>query len=288
MKLRRLLATGVATVIMAAALIQPASARLDELIIPDRSYEIRPDNLAVQTAAGRYLVREGDSLWQIAQDHRVSLKTLVAANDLEDPEFIRPGQVVIIPVGGFKHLVRTGENLTAIAALYRVPLADLIRENRLSEPDFLYPGQQLRIPGIPHGGPVVPATDWQSLMWPVVGPLTSVFGPRDDGQPHYGIDIAADHGAAIWAAEAGRVIFAGPAGTFGLLVILDHGDGLHTYYAHCSQLTVACGGWVDAGEVIARVGNTGRSFGPHLHFEVRWYGQPFDPMLYLTGTDGHV
>ena len=276
---------GAAAVLAAVVLTQPAGARLDELIIPDRSEDNRSENPVVETFANRYLVREGDSLWQIALDHRVSVAALVAANGLEDPDLIRPGQLLTIPGDSFKHLVREGENLTAIADLYQVPLSVLIRENRLSDPDFLYPGQQLRIPGAPHGGPEVPAvaaTGWRSLVWPVVGALTSVFGPREDGQPHYGIDIAADHGEPIRAAEAGRVIFAGPAGTFGLLVILDHGDGLHTYYAHCAQLLVAYGDRVNAGEVIARVGNTGRSFGPHLHFEVRWHGEPYDPMLYLT------
>jgi murein DD-endopeptidase MepM/ murein hydrolase activator NlpD len=196
--------------------------------------------------------------------------------------------LLIIPGTSFQHQVREGENLTAIAALYQVPLSELIRKNELTDPDLLYPGQQLRIPGPPHGGPVAPAASWRSLIWPVVGALTTVFGVRADGRPHFGIDIAADYGEQIRAAEAGRVIFAGPAGTFGLLVILDHGGGLHTYYAHCSEIAVSYGDRVNAGELIARVGDTGRSFGPHLHFEVRWHGQPYDPMLYLTGTGGDV
>lgn len=281
---RRLLAAGLAGVLLAAAVAVPAQARLDELILKDRPYETS----IAQTVPNRYLVREGESLWQIAREHRVSVETLAELNGLRNPDFIRPGQLLTIPGNIFRHQVREGENLAAIAALYRVPLSELLRANELADPDLLYPGQQLIIPGTPHGGPVVPAAGWVSLMWPVTGPLTSLFGVRPDGQPHFGIDIAAHHGESIRAAGAGRVVFAGPAGTFGLLVILDHGDGLQTYYAHCSEITVAYGDRVTAGEIIARVGNTGRSFGPHLHFEVRWHGQPFDPLLYLAGPGGEV
>lgn len=284
MLFRRLLAAGLAGVLLAAAVIKPAAARLDELILQDRPYEIP----IAQTVTNRHLVQEGESLWQIAREYRVSVETLVELNGLRDPEFIRPGQVLTVPAGSYIHQVREGENLTAIAALYQVPLSELMRENELTNPDLLYPGQQLRIPGPPHGGPVMSAAGLLSLVWPVTGPLTSVFGPRADGQPHFGIDIAADHGEPIRAAEAGRVIFAGPAGTFGLLVILDHGDGMQTYYAHCSELLVTYGERVNAGETIARVGDTGRSFGPHLHFEVRWHGQPFDPLLYLADTGSEV
>ncbi|MBE0466499.1 MAG: peptidoglycan DD-metalloendopeptidase family protein [Candidatus Desulforudis sp.] len=283
---KRLLATGLAGLMLATALAYPAGARLDEWIVQKRPYENPP--AAENTVPNRYLVREGDSLWRIAQEHRVGVETLLELNSIQDPDFIRPGTLLTVPGTGFQHQVREGENLTVIAAMYQVPLTELLRENCLADPDLLVPGQKLRIPATPHGGPAVPAAGWRSLIAPVAGPLTSMFGLREDGQPHYGVDFAADHGAPIRAAEAGRVTFAGPAGTFGLLVVLDHGDGLNTYYAHCSELLVAYGDRVNAGELIARVGDTGRSFGPHLHFEVRWQGQPYDPVLYLSGLDYEV
>lgn len=280
MKFKRLLAAGLAGVLLAVVLVYPSDARLDELILPDRTHESR----FTHSVATRYLVREGDSLWQIALEHRVNLEDLLAVNGTQDPDLIRPGQLLTVPGANFQHRVRAGENLTAIAALHQVPLSELVHANELVDPDRLFPGQRLCVPVGSYGGPVVPAAGWRSLVWPAVGSLTSVFGIREDGQPHFGIDIAADHGDSIKAAMAGRVVFAGPAGTFGLLVVLNHGDGLSTYYAHCSAIVAACGDWVDAGELIARVGNTGRSFGPHLHFEVRWQGQPYDPMLYLAGA----
>ncbi|MEW6540346.1 MAG: M23 family metallopeptidase [Bacillota bacterium] len=281
--LKRLLVTGLAGTLLAGAFLYPAGARLDEWILADRPYE---HPAAQDLPQSRYVVKEGDSLWKIAADHRVDMDTLLELNTIANPDFLRPGQLLTVPGTRLPHLVQEGENLTAIAAMYQVTVADLVRENGLDDPDRLFPGQRLSVPVRGHGGPAAPAVGWRSLLMPAAGPVSDVFGTRADGQPHYGIDFAADHGAPIRAAEAGQVVFAGPAGTFGLLVILDHGDGLTTYYAHCSEIAVACGDRVNAGEIIARVGDTGRSFGPHLHFEVRWNGEPYDPMLYLTGV-GH-
>ncbi|MEW6459002.1 MAG: M23 family metallopeptidase [Bacillota bacterium] len=280
MFLKRLLVTGLAGILLTGSYLYPAGARLDEWIPADRPYEYP----AARTLSSRYVVKEGDSLWKIAVEHRVDVDTLLELNSILNPDYIRPGQLLTVPGTCLQHLVQEGENLTVIAVMYQVTVADLVRENGLDDPDRLFPGQRLSVPVHAHGGPAVPAAGWKSLLMPTPGPLTSVFGAREDGQPHYGIDIAADHGAPVRAAEAGQVIFAGPAGTFGLLVILDHGDGLTTYYAHCSEITVSYQDRVNAGEVIARVGSTGRSFGPHLHFEVRWNGEPYDPMLYLTGV----
>lgn len=283
MFLKRLLVTGLAGMLLAGSCLYSADARLDEWILADRPYE---HPVAQDYFQSRYLVKEGDSLWKIAVDHRVDVETLLELNSISNPDFIRPGQLLTVPGTSLQHLVQEGENLTVIAAMYQVTVADLVRENGLEDPDRLFSGQRLSVPVRGHGGPVVPAAGWRSLLMPTPGPLTDVFGVREDGHPHYGIDIGADYGAPVQAAEAGQVIFAGPAGTFGLLVILDHGDGLTTYYAHCSEIAVAYGDRVNAGEIIARVGDTGRSFGPHLHFEVRWNGEPYDPMLYLTGA-GH-
>lgn len=284
MRLKRLLVYSLTGLLLMSAVTLPADARLDELILPDRPY----GPVIAQSFSTQYLVREGDSLWRIAREHGLGTEALLEANNLQNPDVIKPGQILLLPGTSLRHQVRDGENLSAVAALYQVSVSALVRENNLAEPDILLPGQELRIPLAPRGGPVTPVVSWRSLTWPVNGPLTSGFGPRDGGQPHYGIDIAADHGEIIRAADAGRVLFAGPAGTFGLLVILDHGDGLTTYYAHCSRLQVANGDQVNAGEPIARVGNTGRSFGPHLHFEVRWHGQPYDPVLYLTGAGTEI
>jgi murein DD-endopeptidase MepM/ murein hydrolase activator NlpD len=118
------------------------------------------------------------------------------------------------------------------------------------------------------------------LVWPVSGPVTSGFGPRW-GRMHEGIDIAVPEGTPVVAAAAGVVIHAGWLGGYGNLVVVDHGGGLSTAYAHNSSFAVSVGDSVSQGEVIAYSGNTGNSSGPHVHFEVRVNGSAVDPLGYL-------
>lgn len=262
---------------LALAVLFPANARLDELIRPDLPYHDRAEVPA--TAGESYRVQPGDSLWTIAADHGVPVDELAQANGLTSPDTIYAGQTLAIPGNAeLKHRVQPGETLSTIADRYRVPVEELAAENGLDDPDRIVEGRELVVPmrglSLPRG------PQWGMLRWPVTGAVTSGFGMRD-GRPHKGIDIAAGEGDLIRAARGGSVRYAATAGTFGLLVILDHGDGLETYYAHCSELLVKDGEEVRAGQPIARVGSTGRSEGPHLHFEVRWHDQPYDPALSL-------
>ena len=116
--------------------------------------------------------------------------------------------------------------------------------------------------------------------WPVSGPVTSGYGMRW-GRMHEGIDIAVGEGTPVHAAAAGSVIHAGWMGGYGNLVVVDHGNGLSTAYAHNSSLAVSVGQQVAAGEVVSYSGNTGNSTGPHVHFEVRVNGSAVDPLGYL-------
>jgi murein DD-endopeptidase MepM/ murein hydrolase activator NlpD len=117
------------------------------------------------------------------------------------------------------------------------------------------------------------------LIWPVSGPVVSGYGMRW-GRMHMGIDIAVGYGTPIHAAASGTVIFAGWMGGYGNFVIVDHGGGLSTAYAHQSSIAVG-GGTVSQGQVLGYVGCTGHCFGPHLHFEVRINGSAVDPLGYL-------
>ncbi|MEL6160934.1 MAG: peptidoglycan DD-metalloendopeptidase family protein [Cyanobacteria bacterium J06554_11] len=124
------------------------------------------------------------------------------------------------------------------------------------------------------------------MLRPSYGPITSQFGSRFHpvlgySRFHAGTDFGAEHGTPIQAAETGIVIFSGWYGGYGNAVILDHGDGMTTLYAHASRLNVTEGDTVRKGDVIAAVGTTGLSTGPHLHFEVRRAGEPVDPMAFL-------
>lgn len=111
--------------------------------------------------------------------------------------------------------------------------------------------------------------------------ITSGFGQRW-GRQHTGVDFGMPEGSSIYAAKSGTIIYAGYCGGYGNLVKIDHGGGLQTYYAHCSKLMVSEGQQVKTGDVIAAVGSTGNSTGPHLHFEVRVDGQAQDPLMWLS------
>jgi murein DD-endopeptidase MepM/ murein hydrolase activator NlpD len=118
------------------------------------------------------------------------------------------------------------------------------------------------------------------LIWPVNGPVTSTFGMRW-GRMHEGIDIGVPTGTPIWSAAAGVVVYAGWLGGYGNLVVVDHGGGLSTAYAHQSRMAVSAGQHVGQGQVLGYIGCTGHCFGPHLHFEVRMNGAAVDPLGYL-------
>jgi murein DD-endopeptidase MepM/ murein hydrolase activator NlpD len=120
----------------------------------------------------------------------------------------------------------------------------------------------------------------QGLVWPVSGPVTSPFGYRW-GRLHAGIDIGVAYGTPIHAAASGTVVLAGWTGGYGNYTCIDHGGGLATCYGHQSSYAVSSGAQVAQGQVIGYVGNTGHSFGAHLHFEVRINGAPVDPLGYL-------
>ncbi|WP_138205216.1 M23 family metallopeptidase [Haloimpatiens lingqiaonensis] len=115
---------------------------------------------------------------------------------------------------------------------------------------------------------------------PSRGSISSGFGMRW-GRMHNGIDIASAIGSPIYAAYAGTITFSGWQDGYGKIVIIDHGNGLETRYAHCNELLVKVGDKVEENNIIAKVGNTGRSTGPHLHFEVRKNGTPINPIEYL-------
>ena len=133
----------------------------------------------------------------------------------------------------------------------------------------------------PAGDPSV-----QGYDWPLIGRLSSGFGPRihpifGTRRQHTGIDVGGTSGEPIYAAKGGTVLSAGWRGGYGNAVVIDHGDGFSTLYAHQSKMAVQTGDVVARGDVIGFVGNTGWSTAPHLHFELRLNGEPIDPLPYL-------
>lgn len=135
------------------------------------------------------------------------------------------------------------------------------------------------------------AFQWQShsepSLWPVNGLLSSSFGGRSDplsgeGTFHTGVDLVAATGTPVHVTADGVVISAGWSGSYGKLVVVDHGNGMQTYYAHLSSFMVVPGQEVQRGQVIALSGGTGRVTGPHMHYEVRLHGTPVNPYKYLV------
>jgi murein DD-endopeptidase MepM/ murein hydrolase activator NlpD len=195
------------------------------------------------------------------------------------------------------HVVRPGESVAAIARRYGVPYEDVVRANRLRDPARIVVGRRLTIPGatsvagaVPAGsaGRITPigfapteASDKNGFQWPVPGgSVTSPFGHRDGGQ-HDGIDVQAPVGTAVRAARGGQVLYSSTLRGYGNLVIVDHGAGFATVYAHNQRNLVRVGERVRAGQPIATLGSTGQTSGPHLHFEVRKQNVARDPLLFL-------
>ena len=218
------------------------------------------------------------------------------------------GQASAAARGGARHVVRPGETLWRIARSYSVSIADLQRANGLSDPTQIEAGTTLRIPEAdrehtvdapqarlePRRGPraspaqipragghaLDPAAAGEPLLWPVRGVLISGFGERDR-EHHDGLDLACPEGTPVFAADEGEVLFAGEQRGYGNLVLIGHGRGLVTVYAHNSENLVEQGEHVLRGEPIARVGRSGNATGPHLHFEVRIGTRPRDPLGFL-------
>jgi len=220
-----------------------------------------------------------------------------------------PGEVEGTDTAGVVHVVRRGQTLYRIARTYGVDPDELMRANGITDPRTLEVGQELFVPGAtqvleveaapgalpPRPDPASPrparaereegaepgaVAPRAALAWPLRGVLYGRFGMRG-GAHHDGIDIAAPEGSPVLAADDGTVIFVGKQSGYGNVVIIRHEQGLVTVYAHNSEVLVREGARVSRGQQVARVGQTGRTTGPHLHFEVRDGVKPRDPLPYL-------
>ena len=194
---------------------------------------------------------------------------------------------------GFFYEVKKGETLYAIGRRYEVHHERLRQVNEIADATLVQVGQLLWIPARSKTADETARDEARTqarrearkssdleFQWPVRGRLTSRFGRRN-GRPHEGLDLAAPRGTLIRAAEAGKVIHCGHLGAYGRVVILKHSGHYRSVYAHAQKTLVEKGDFVERGQKIAKVGSTGRSTGPHLHFEIRHRESPRDPLLYL-------
>ena len=231
-----------------------------------------------------YTVRPGDTLSRIASRFGISLDSLRWSNpEIEhNPDDIYPGQVLHIPpLNGVVVRVKEGDTVEKLARRYHVP-PDVIRTyaaNHLRPPYTLTPGTFIIVPGGHRETHILPPRPYPGYdyMWPVRGIITQRFHKY-----HHGLDIATAYGAGVYAARSGRVRTVRWDDTgYGYMVIIDHGGGWNTLYAHLKGALVRPGQWVKQGDLIGRVGGTGRATGPHVHFEIRKGRTRYDPETFL-------
>jgi murein DD-endopeptidase MepM/ murein hydrolase activator NlpD len=236
-----------------------------------------------------YTVRPGDSLSQIAEMFQVTTNTILWANDITDPTTIQPGDsLVILPIVGVQHTVKSGDTVESIAQDYEGDADEILAYNQLDSTAELTVGETVVIPGGRIEESAAP-TQVADAPTPVrqSGSVSSSNGlshpapgtVRTQGIHGYNaVDFGAPIGTPILAAAAGEVIVSKPSGWnggYGAYVVIRHPNGTQTLYAHNSQNYVGVGEYVSAGQTIAAMGDTGRSTGPHLHFEVRGTANPF-------------
>lgn len=241
-------------------------------------------------------IQQGETLGGIAEQYDVDVDTLLSCNKGLDPRRLKIGkELKILSVKGVVHNVEKGETLWDIVRRYKIETKAVLAANNINDESKLKIGQELILPG---AKPVVikkssnknnragssevymASRSSRSFNYPTKGRITSPFGYRW-GRKHTGIDIAAPKGTPVYASASGRVTYAGWKGGYGKCIMIDHGNGIQTLYGHNSVLVVSKGTQVKSGQQIAKIGSTGNSTGPHVHFEVRIKGTPVNPANYL-------
>lgn len=235
-----------------------------------------------------YVVREGDTLSTISEMFGVSVNTIMWGNDLTSKS-IKPGQTLaILPVNGVKHKVAKGDTIQSITKKYSGDLDEVLEYNNLSVGSKLVLGDEIIVPHgqiITESKPKTIASKPKTTITTGVKSYVGYFlrplqgGIKTQGIHGYnGIDIGASIGTPILASADGQVVIArnsGWNGGYGKYIVIEHPNGIQTLYGHANQVIVSIGQQVNQGDVIGYVGNTGRSTGPHLHFEIRGAANPF-------------
>lgn len=233
-----------------------------------------------------YTVRKGDTLSEIADIHGVSVNTILWANDIKRTSSIREGQeLVILPISGVRHVVKSGDTLSSLAKKYKADIDGIISYNSLSNNTKIKSGDIIIIPdGVVSASPtsssnasVARVSSYPSYSGYFIRPI--VGGKKSQGiHGHNGVDLASPVGTPIIASASGKVIISrsgGYNGGYGTYVVVSHDNGTQTLYAHMNANNVSVGQSVVQGQVIGSIGMTGKTTGPHLHFEVRGAKNPF-------------
>ncbi|MCX7882779.1 MAG: M23 family metallopeptidase [Brevinematales bacterium] len=229
-----------------------------------------------------YEVKAGENLASIAKKLGTSMDSLISLNSIDNAHFLKPGNKILVPnLDGVLYVVKKDDSLEKIAKKYKVSVDDILDYNDVEE-DVLGVGDILFLPGASLTAEERAKALGYLFLKPVRGRFTSGFGIRIDpfsgGRGyHAGIDIASRYGTSIKASKEGRVTFVGWKGGYGLCIIIKHQMGYESVYGHLASALVKEGQYISQGQTIGKMGNTGRSTGTHLHFEIRRYGKPINP-----------
>ena len=236
-----------------------------------------------------YKVKSGDTISGIAKKFGLTnISTLISVNDIGNVRQLGAGQKLKIPsIDGIVYTVKTGDSLQKIAAANNVKLENLLDVNELTT-ETLTVGQQLFLPGVGLDQKTLQSRMGELFILPISASFrwTSPYGWRADPFTgvqsfHTGTDMACPEGTPILAAMSGKISEVGNNRTYGNYIIINHGNGYQTVYAHMSKTIAKKGQWVTQGTKIGLVGSTGYSTGPHLHFMVYKNGNRIDPMTVL-------
>ena len=251
-----------------------------------------------------YTVERGDTPNGIADKFGIQATTLLGGNPLlsQESSLLQTGvTLIILPIDGVLHDVQPGDTLESISEQYGVPVETIIayETNNLEFPYRLFPETQIMVPGAvrevfvwtpPTLASVRSSREGSGVAPVIVGTGTYIYpvGSRNFSQyfwyGHPGVDIALPEGTTVVASDTGTVTFAGwNIYGFGNLIVVNHGNGFETFYAHLSGISVVPGQIVYQGNVIGSTGNTGNSSGPHIHFEIRANGVQDNPCFYVGG-----
>lgn len=242
-----------------------------------------------------YFAMDGDTFLKIANRFNLSestLRSLNQANDKSEPSKSVP--ILVPSKDGIFHIVRSGQDLSDISRCYGVSLKKILQANQKRAGSNIEPGEILYLPEAPYltsedvrWAFLVSLETKKGFLKPTTGRFADGYGKRKHpitGKVtfHEGLDLAPGWRARVVASQGGLVVFASIRAGYGRLIILDHGEGLSSWYAHLDEILVKTNQQVKRGQLIGKVGKSGKVTGPHLHFEVRLNGRPKNPFLYLV------
>lgn len=239
------------------------------------------------TEISLYVVRSGDTLSEISGMFNVSVNTIIWANNLGKNPVLKEGQtLVILPITGIQYVVKKGDTIKGIVLQYKTDLNEVLQYNGLSLNSPLVEGSTVIIPDaeptiVPNSSSLVKTSvSFRGPSYPGYYMRPIVGGHKSQGiHGHNGVDLAAPVGTPIYAAARGVVIAnmanGGWNGGYGNYIIISHSNGTQTLYAHNLANLVSVGETVNKGDMIAKIGMTGKTTGPHVHFEIRGAANPF-------------